>query len=101
VATPTKRCNNLRAHPAAGTMQGLGAKLSPEASLQNAPTVDLRQKINDDHNPRRIIEARRRDRPDIYHDTDDSDRFPAFNSNIIDGSCSKDFKPIAIPKYDG
>ncbi|RLM99424.1 hypothetical protein C2845_PM06G27450 [Panicum miliaceum] len=72
-----KRCNNRYAHPATGTMQGLRAKL-------NASTIDLRQKINDGRNARRIIEARRRDRPDRYHDADDSDRFPAFTSNITD-----------------
>jgi hypothetical protein len=56
----------------------------PEASLQNAPTIDLRQKINDDHDAQHIIKAWRRDRSDRYHGTDDSDRFPTFTSNITD-----------------
>jgi hypothetical protein len=54
----------------------------PEARLQNAPTIDLRQKINDGRDVRRLIEARRRDQPDKYPDANDSDRFPAFTSNI-------------------
>jgi hypothetical protein len=48
-----------------------------------------------------VIEARRRDRPDRYHDADHSDHFPAFTSNITDRSYPKDFKPVGIPKYDG
>jgi hypothetical protein len=71
-----------------------------EASLQNAPTIDLRQKINDGRDTRRIIEARRRDRPDRYHNADDRDRFPAFTSSITDQSYPKDFKPVGIPKYE-
>ncbi|RLM93400.1 retrotransposon protein, putative, Ty3-gypsy subclass [Panicum miliaceum] len=63
--------------------------------------IDLRQKINDGRDTWRIIEARRRDRPDKYHDDDDNDRFPAFTSNIIKKSYPKDFKPVGIPKYDG
>jgi hypothetical protein len=63
--------------------------------------ADLRKKINDGHDVRRVIEARRRDRPDRYHNTDDSDRFPALISNITDRSYPKNFKPVGIPKYDG
>jgi hypothetical protein len=44
-----------------------------------------------------IIEARRRDRPDRYHDDDDSDRFPTFTSNITEKSYPKDLKPVGIP----
>jgi hypothetical protein len=58
------------------------------------------QKINDGRDARRIIEARRGDQPNRYHDADDSDRFPAFTSNITDRSYPKDFKPVGIPKYD-
>jgi hypothetical protein len=58
----------------------------PEASLQNTPTVYLRKKINDGRDAWRIIEARRRDRPDTYRDANDSDRFSAFTSNITDRS---------------
>jgi hypothetical protein len=54
----------------------------PEASLHDAPIIDLRQKINDGRDTRCIIEARRRDRPNRYHDNDDNDRFPALTSNI-------------------
>jgi hypothetical protein len=39
--------------------------------------IDLRQKM------RRIIEARRRDCPDRYHDDDDNNRFPTFTSMKI------------------
>jgi hypothetical protein len=63
--------------------------------------IDARQKINNGCNARRIIEARRRDRPDRYHDADDSDRFPAFTPNITDWSYPNNFKPVGIPKYDG
>jgi hypothetical protein len=73
----------------------------PEAKLQNASTVDLKQKINDGRDMQRIIKARRRDRTDRYHNADDSDCFPAFTSNITDWSYPKDFKPVGIPKYDG
>ncbi|RLM58106.1 retrotransposon protein, putative, Ty3-gypsy sub-class [Panicum miliaceum] len=59
------------------------------------------QKINDGHNAWRVIESRRRDRTSRYHDDDDSDRFPAFTSNITDKSYPKEFKPVGIPKYDG
>jgi hypothetical protein len=44
-----------------------------------------------------IIEARRRDHPDRYHDDDDNDRFPAFTSNITEISYPKDFKPVRSP----
>jgi hypothetical protein len=60
--------------------------------------IDLRQKINDGCDMRRIIEARRRDRPDRYHD---NDRFPAFPSNITEKSYPNEFKPVGILKYDG
>jgi hypothetical protein len=73
----------------------------PEASLQDAPTIDLRQKINDGRDARRIIEERRRDRPIRYHNDDDNDRFLAFTSNITEKSYPKDFKLVGIPKYDG
>jgi hypothetical protein len=63
--------------------------------------IDLRKKINDGRDAWRIIEARRRDRPDRYHDDDDNDRFPTFTSNITEKSYPKDFKPVRIPKYDG
>jgi hypothetical protein len=49
----------------------------------------------------RVIESRRRDRTSRCHDDDDSDRFPAFTSNITDKSYPKEFKPVGIPKYDG
>jgi hypothetical protein len=73
----------------------------PKASLHDAPTIDLRQKINDGRDARRIINTRRRDRPDRYHDDDDNDHFPAFTSNITEKSNPKEFKPVRIPKYDG
>jgi hypothetical protein len=76
MATSTKRCNNLHDHSAASIAQG----------LQNALMANLREKINDGRDVRCIIKARRRDQPDRYHDTDDSDRFPAFTSNITDHS---------------
>jgi hypothetical protein len=63
--------------------------------------IDLRQKINDSHDALCIIEARRRDRPDRYHNNDDSDRFPTFTSNITEKSYHEDFKLVGIPKYDG
>jgi hypothetical protein len=62
--------------------------------------IDLRQKINDGHDAWRIIEARRRDLPDKYHNDDDNDRLPAFTSNITEKSYPKEFKPVGIPKYD-
>jgi hypothetical protein len=62
--------------------------------------ADLRQKINDGRDVRRVMEARRRDRPGRYHIADDSDRFPAFTSNVTDHLYPKDFKPVGIPKYD-
>jgi hypothetical protein len=71
-----------------------------EDNLHDAPTVDLRQKINKGHDARLIIEARRRDRPGRYHDND-GDRFPAFTTSITDKSYPKDFKPVGIPKYNG
>jgi hypothetical protein len=48
-----------------------------------------------------IIEARRRDHPDRYHDDDDNDCLPAFTSNVTEKSYPKDFKPVGIPKYYG
>jgi hypothetical protein len=71
-----------------------------EASLHGAPTIDLRQKINEGRDAWRVIEARRRDRTDRHHDDDDSDHFPAFTTSITDKSYPKDFKPVGIPKYD-
>jgi hypothetical protein len=72
-----------------------------EASLHDAPTIYLRQKINEGRNVRRVIEARRRDRTGRCHDDDHSDRFPAFTSNVTDKSYAKEFKPVRIPKYNG
>jgi hypothetical protein len=71
-----------------------------EASLHHAPTIDLRQKINEGRDARRVIEARRRDRTGRCHDNDNSERFPAFTTSITDKSYPKDFKPVGIPKYD-
>jgi hypothetical protein len=59
------------------------AEAQPKANLKNAPMADLR-----------------RDRPGRYHIADDSDRFPAFTSNVTDHLYPKDFKPVGIPKYD-
>jgi hypothetical protein len=72
-----------------------------EASLHDAPTIDLREKINEGRDARLVIESRRRDRIDRCHDDDNSDRFPTFTSNITDKSYPKEFKPVGIPKYDG
>jgi hypothetical protein len=72
-----------------------------ETNLHDAPTVDLRQKINEGRDARLVIEARRRDRTVRHHDDGDSDRFPAFTTSITDKSYPKDFKPVRIPKYDG
>jgi hypothetical protein len=66
----------------------------PKASLHDTPNIDLRQKINDGHDARCIIKARRRDRRDRYHNDDNNDRFPVFTSNIIEKSYPKDFKPV-------
>jgi hypothetical protein len=41
--------------------------------------IDLRQKINDGREARRIIEIRRRHRSDRYHDDDDNNRFPKYD----------------------
>jgi hypothetical protein len=72
-----------------------------EANLHNAPTIDLKRKINEGHDARLVIEARRRDCTSRRHDDDDNDRVPAFTTSIIDKSYPKDFKPVGIPKYDG
>jgi hypothetical protein len=69
-------------------------------SLHDAPTINLRKKINDGRDTRCVIEARRRDRIDKYHHDDDNDCFPAFTSNITNKSYPKEFKPAEIPKYD-
>jgi hypothetical protein len=70
----------------------------PEASLHDAPTIDLRQKINDGRDVQRIIKARTRDHPVKYHNDDDNDCFPTFTSNITEKSYPKDFKLVGIPK---
>jgi hypothetical protein len=57
-----------------------------EANLHHAPTVDLRQKINEGRDAQLVIEARRRDRTGRYHDNDDSNRLPAFTTSITDKS---------------
>jgi hypothetical protein len=62
--------------------------------------INLRQKINEGRDARRVIEARRRDRTGGRHDNDDSDHFPAFTTSITDKSYPKNFKPVRIPKYD-
>jgi hypothetical protein len=72
-----------------------------EASLHDTLTTDLRQKINEGHNTRCVIEARRRDRTGRCHNDDDSDRFPTFTSKITDKSYPKEFKPVKTTKYDG
>lgn len=58
----------------------------PEARLRNAPTYDLRQKINKVHDARDIIEARKKDREKGRCDVNKSDRFSAFTANITDCS---------------
>jgi hypothetical protein len=70
-------------------------------SLHDACTTDLRQKINEGRDARRVIESRSRYRTSRCHDDDDSDRFAAFTTSITDKSYPKDFKPVGIPKYDG
>jgi hypothetical protein len=72
-----------------------------EASLHDAPTIYLRHKINDGRDARRVIEARRRDHTDRYHDDDSNDRFPAFTSNITEKFYPTELKLVEIPKYDG
>jgi hypothetical protein len=71
-----------------------------EANLHDAPTIDLRQKVNEGRDVRLVIEARRRDRTGRHPDDDDSNRFPAFTTSITDKSYPKDFKPVEIAKYD-
>jgi hypothetical protein len=48
-----------------------------------------------------MVIKHRQDRPDRYHNDDNSDLFPAFTSNIPEKSYLKDFKPVRIPIYDG
>jgi hypothetical protein len=72
-----------------------------EANLHDAPTIDLRRKINEGRDTRLVIEARRRDRTGRQHNDNDSDHFPAFTTSITDKSYPKDFKPVGILKYDG
>jgi hypothetical protein len=72
-----------------------------EANLHDAPTIDLRQKINEGHKERLVIKARRRDHTNRHHDDNDSDRFPTFTTSISDKSYPKDFKLVGIPNYDG
>ncbi|RLM62141.1 GAG-POL precursor [Panicum miliaceum] len=72
-----------------------------EANLHEAPTIDLRQKINKGRDARLVIKARTRDRTGRRHDDNDSDCFPAFTTSITDKSYPKDFKQVGIPKYDG
>jgi hypothetical protein len=55
-----------------------------EANLHDAPTIDLRQKINEGHDAQLVIEVRRRDRTGRRHDDNDSDRFPSFSTSITD-----------------
>jgi hypothetical protein len=71
-----------------------------EANLHDAPTVDLRQNINEGHDARLVIEARRRDHTTRHHDDDDSGRFPAVTTSITNKFYPKDFKLVGIPKYD-
>jgi hypothetical protein len=65
------------------------------------PIVDLRQKINEGHDARDVINLRRHERGGDPHDVDDSDRFPAFTHNITSRDCPREFKPVGITKYDG
>jgi hypothetical protein len=67
-----------------------------EVSLHDAPTIDHRYKINDGRNARRIIEARRRDCPDRYHD-DDNDRFTTFTSNITENPIPRSLNQSESP----
>jgi hypothetical protein len=100
MATLNKWSNNPLAHLATDVMQGLKVKLYPRPA-STMPVINLRQKINNGHDARRITEARRRDHPNRYHDDNDNDCFPAFTSNITEKSYPKDFKPVGIPTYDG
>jgi hypothetical protein len=100
VATSSKRYNNPLSHLATGVTKGLKARLHPRPAFTTLPRLIL-GRISMMADARRIIEARRRDRLDRYHDDDNNDRFPAFTSNITDKSYPKDFKPVGIPKYDG
>jgi hypothetical protein len=97
-ATRATSCGNIEQEVQQSTRQPRNQRdarpqgqASPDASLHDAPTSDLRQKINDGRDTRRIIEARRRDHPDRYHDDDDNDRFPAFTFNITKKFYPKNF----------
>jgi hypothetical protein len=47
------------------------------------------------------VHYRGKEKGPTRQDANDSDRFPAFISNITNRSYAKDFKPVSIPKYDG
>jgi hypothetical protein len=101
VATPNKKYNNLLGLPRKQHDARPQGQAPLAASLHDALTIDLRQKINDGRDAWRIIDGRRKDHPDRYHHNDDNDRFPAFTSNLTEKSYLKDFKPVEIPMYDG
>jgi hypothetical protein len=65
------------------------------------PTTDLGHKINDGCDAWDIIDARRQEHGEGFHDIDDSDRFPAFTRNITSYDYPREFKPVDINKYDG
>jgi hypothetical protein len=94
------RNDNRQCNEGHSSARGNNGQDPLKANLHYAPTIDLRQKINEGHNKRLVIEARRRDRTSRHHDDDDSDRFPAFTTSVTDNSYPKNFKPVGIPKYD-
>jgi hypothetical protein len=63
------------------------------------PTADLRQKINEGHDARDVIDARHWERGDSFRDIDDSDRFTTFTHNITASDYPWELKLVGITKY--
>jgi hypothetical protein len=98
VATMNKRYNNALA---TSMVQGIKAKIHSRPAFTTPPrsTSSRRSMKAATHDV--LLKQGERTCTVRRHDDDDSNRFPAFTSNITGKSYPKEFKPIGIPKYDG
>ncbi|RLM54709.1 hypothetical protein C2845_PM10G14270 [Panicum miliaceum] len=69
------------------------------ANLHDAPTIDLRQKINEGCDAWLVIDAKRKDRTGRHHHDDDINRFPAFTTSITD-KCNHDKQGAGNDHFD-
>jgi hypothetical protein len=103
---PRPQCSNnndsARRSQATGGRQQPPPGGNPRQANHRNPPEDLRQRINEGHDARSIIDSRRKEREVAETEgTDCSNHFPAFFARFSSYKYPEGFKPIGITKYDG